>query len=144
MHALLVDRMADDIRALRRVNTLVSTGRRRARRSGYRMIPNLYLGPPKPGLISRAANDVFSSRYAGIRGRCPTCGLLGRLLGGTRDSHGDLLSFVFFDREFHEALIELGRAHASAALGASGTPLPWAAPAVAAGSLAGARAGSNP
>ena len=50
----------DDIRALRRVNTLVSAGREADAPSGYRAIPNLYLGPPKPGLISQTANDVFS------------------------------------------------------------------------------------
>ena len=111
MHALLVDRMADDIRALRRVNTLVSAGRSRTP-GGYRAIPNLYLGPPKPGLISDTANDVFSSRYSGIKRPFSDLGLLGRLLAGTRENHGELLSFVFFDREFHKALIELGAKHA--------------------------------
>jgi NTE family protein len=134
MHALLVDGMANDVRALRRINTLVSTEGAHVR-EGYRMIPNLYLGPPEPGLISRTANRVFSERYTGIHRPLSNLRLLGRLLGGTSDSHGELLSFVFFDHVFHEALIELGREHASGALGASGSPLPWAAPAVGAASV---------
>ena len=127
MHSLLVDRMADDIRALRRVNTLVAAGHGRGT-TGYRAIPNLYLGPPKPGLISQTANEVFSRRYAGIHRPLSDLGLLGRLLGGTPDNHGELLSFVFFDREFHKALIDLGRKHATRALGPSGSPFPWAMP----------------
>jgi len=127
MHALLIDRMADDIRALRRVNTLVSAGRGRAP-SGYRAIPNLFLGPPKRGLISETANDVFSDRYSGIKRPFSDLGLLGRLLAGTRENHGELLSFVFFDREFHKALIELGAKHASRTLGPTGSPFPWAMP----------------
>jgi NTE family protein len=124
MHAVLVDRMADDIRALRRINTLVSTEAGRAP-TGYRSIPNLYLGPPAPGLISQIANRVFSRRYTGIHRPLSNLRVLGRLLGGTRESHGELLSFVFFDQEFHAALLELGRTHASHALGSRGSPLPW-------------------
>ena len=123
MHSLLEDRMADDIRALRRVNTLV--GKRRNHANGYRAIPNLYLGPPKSGLIGRLANEVFSRRYTGIHRPFSDLGLLGRMLGGSRESHGDLLSFLFFDREFHKALIDLGRTHATRTLGPTGSPLPW-------------------
>ena len=124
MHALLVDRMADDIRALRRINALVPTGTAAAP-SGHRLIPNLYLGPPAPGLISQTANRVFSSRYAGVHRPLSNLRMLGRLLGGTRESHGELLSFLFFDEEFHDALIELGRTHATQTLGPPGSPFPW-------------------
>ena len=124
MHSLLEDRMADDIRALRRVNALLSGGRNQASKS-YRAIPNLYLGPPKPGLIGRTANEVYTRRYTGIHRPLSDLGLLGRLLGGTHQSHGDLLSFLFFDREFHKALIDLGRTHATRTLGPTGSPLPW-------------------
>ena len=126
MHSLLEDRMADDIRALRRVNALVKG--RSAASSGYRVIPNLYVGPPRHGLIGRIANDVFSRRYTGIRRPFSDLGLLGRMVGGSRDSHGDLLSFLFFDREFHKALIDLGAKHASRTLGPQGTKIPWAQP----------------
>jgi len=127
VHSLLVDRMSDDIRALRRVNTLVGADRGRTL-SGYRAIPNLYLGPPKTGLISQTANEVFSRRYAGIHRPLSDLGLLGRLIGGTRENHGELLSFVFFDHEFHKALIDLGHRHASRVLGPPGSPFPWALP----------------
>jgi len=124
LHAFLVDRMADDIRALRRVNDLLA-GHHDPAATGYRIIPNLYLGPPEPGLIGRMANDVFSR---GIRRQFSELSVLGRLLGGTPASHGQLLSFMFFDREFHEELIDMGRAHAAATLGPSGSPLPWHLP----------------
>ena len=71
---------------------------------------------------------MFSRRYAGIHRPLSDLGVLGRLLGGTRENHGELLSFVFFDREFHRALIELGRKHASRTLGRTGSPFPWAMP----------------
>jgi NTE family protein len=127
MHSLLVDRMADDIRALRRVNTLLK-GRTGRIASGHRVIPNLYIGPPKTGLIAQTANDVYSSRYGGIHRPLADLGMLGRLLGGTPANHGELLSFVFFDREFHKALIDLGARHATRTLGAAGRPFPWALP----------------
>jgi hypothetical protein len=123
---MLVDRMADDVRALRRVNTLLA--RHEHPPPGYRSIPNLYLGPPEPGTIARTANRVFSDGYGGIRARLSDLGVLGRMIGGTSASHGDLLSFVFFDREFHEALIELGRSHTERALGPEGSPIPWDEP----------------
>ena len=124
MHAMLVDRMADDIRALRRVNTLVSAARANAP-GGYRKIPSVYFGPPEPGLIAETANRIFARRYGGIHRPWSNLGLLGRLLGGTRQTRGELLSFVFFDREFHQALIELGRAHATHTIESSDHKIPW-------------------
>jgi NTE family protein len=131
MHSALVDRMADDVRALRRVNSLLANGDGLAPK-GYHTVPNLYLGPPEPGIIGQTANDVFSHRYAGVHRPFSNLRLLGGLMGGTRASHSELLSFVFFDREFHEALIELGRTHAANALGPSGSKLPWHLPPTAA------------
>src|SRR5260221_4192994 len=114
--------MADYVRALRRVTTLLSSlGGTESASGGYRSVPNLYLGPPDPALIGNAANRVFSSCYASMRRRYSDLGLLGHLIGGTRASHGELLSFVFFDREFHEVLIDLGRTHAVNTLGPRGS-----------------------
>jgi NTE family protein len=52
--------------------------------------------------------------------------MLGRALSGDGPRRGDLFSYLYFDREFIEASIELGRRHADAALdGAPPHQLPW-------------------
>jgi hypothetical protein len=52
-------------------------------------------------------------------------GILGAMLGrpGTA-SHGEMLSFVFFDPDFHRTLARLGAAHTQDALG-PGPGLRW-------------------
>ncbi|MCA1844499.1 MAG: patatin-like phospholipase family protein [Actinobacteria bacterium] len=134
MSAVQVDRMAEDVRSLRRTNALIKASQAgggpetlvRADGSPFRVVPHLYLGPPAGGIISAEANRVFKERYGGWRGPLSDLGILGRLLGGSRETRGELLSFLFFDRVFHAALIELGQEHARRALGPSGTALPWA------------------
>jgi NTE family protein len=54
--------------------------------------------------------EVFRSRYGGLKGlRSPDFPLLNRLLGGDSPTHGELLSYLFFDPEFIERLIAMGR-----------------------------------
>jgi NTE family protein len=122
MSAVQVDRMVEDVRSLRRTNALIDAGG--GTTSRYRVVPHLYLGPPAPGIVASEANRIHRERYGGWR-RVSDLGVLSRLLGGSRGTHGELLSFLFFDNAFHSALIELGRAHAITALGPPGTPLPW-------------------
>ena len=53
---------------------------------------------------------MFRSRYGGWKGlRSPDFPLLNRLLGGESPTHGELLSYLFFDPEFIEELIEMGK-----------------------------------
>jgi NTE family protein len=137
MQALLVDQMAEDVHALRKTNRFAEVAeaeapakagakplaRRDAGRK-YRQVQNVYLGPPEAGIISGLANEIFERRYRGWFKRFSDMGVLGHLLGGPTESHGDLLSFLFFDPEFHSALIESGQQHAEQALG-PGPGLPW-------------------
>jgi NTE family protein len=141
MHSILVDRMAEDIRSLRRTNALLMGRGRSPRqpratahagrnsRSGrgrgdrYRLIPHLYVGPPQPGIISAAANRFLRDQHRRWTGRLSDLGVLAFLVGGSAESHGELLSFLLFDSEFLGRLIELGQAHAELALGAGS--LPW-------------------
>ena len=56
------------------------------------------------------ATSVFRDRYGGIKGlRSPDFPLLNRLLGGESPTHGELLSYLFFDKEFIEELIRMGQ-----------------------------------
>ena len=53
---------------------------------------------------------MFRDRYGGLKGlRSPDFPLLNRLLGGESPTHGELLSYLFFDREFIEELIRMGQ-----------------------------------
>ncbi len=133
-NAVMVDRMAEDVRSLRRTNALVSAtaesgaGSRAVRSpngAAYRVVPHIYLGPPSAGIIADMANQVFSDRYGGWKDQFSDLGVLGQLLGGSRHAHGDALSFLFFDRHYHAELVKLGMEHATHTLGPSGTPLPW-------------------
>jgi NTE family protein len=116
MTAALVDRMVDDVRSLRRVNRLVEAGSG----AGYRHVPCLFVGPSRDGAIADAAAEVLAGRYSSPLGG--DYFLLNRIVGGTSRSHPELLSFLLFDRDFIEALIELGRADATAAVAG---PDPW-------------------
>ncbi len=132
LESLLVDQMAEDVHALRRTNRFVEVAtkagaRPTARRDSgrvYREVQNVYLGPPKAGIISTLANEVFERRYRGWFKQFSDVGILGTLLGGSTESHGEILSFLFFDPEFHSALIQLGKQHAEQALG-PGPGIPW-------------------
>lgn len=133
LNSLVVDRMAEDVRALRRTNSLVrAVENARAqplahRDPGrtYRQVQHLFLGPPRVGMISATANEVFQQRYRGWLKQVSDVGVLGRLLGGSSaESHGEILSYLFFDQEFHRALNELGKQHAEQILG-RGPGLPW-------------------
>ena len=129
LHALLVDQMAEDVHTLRKTNRFVKAagkaGLHRDPGRPYRQVQNLFLGPPEAGLISAAANDVFARNYRGWFKQLSDIGILGTMLGGSSaESHGEILSFLFFDPDFHSVLIHLGKKHAEEALG-PGPGLPW-------------------
>jgi NTE family protein len=139
MHLLqgaLADPLIEDLRKLAEINTY-STGqesspaaRRRRRAHGrppYRCVPYMFIAPRTPGAIAKLANDVFHSRYGGIKGvRSPDLAVLGRLLGGHNHAHGELLSYLLFDHEFIDGLIGMGKRDANAWLSAApGPDEPW-------------------
>ena len=76
----------------------------------YSCIPYIFIAPEKRGAIGRLASEVFRDRYGGLKGlRSPDFPLLNRLLGGESPTHGELLSYLFFDRDFIEELIRMGQ-----------------------------------
>ena len=133
LRALLIDRMAEDVRTLRKTNSFVEAAEkagapppaRRGTGHAYRQVQHLFLGPPRTGILSTTANEIFRRRYRGRLKQFSDAGILGTLIGGSSaESHGEILSFLFFDPEFHSALTRLGKQHAEQALG-PGPGLPW-------------------
>ncbi|HZA08966.1 patatin-like phospholipase family protein, partial [Mycobacterium sp.] len=132
MDAALVDRMIEDLRTLTKINTLLDstettspTGRPR------KVIPFLAFAPPHRATLAQLADDVFTNQrhrwQDPVRmARRAELRMLGRALGGDGPRRGDLFSYLYFDPEFIEASIELGRRDAEAVF--DGTPpdqVPW-------------------
>jgi NTE family protein len=120
LQGALVDPLVEDLRMLGDVNTFFAEDAPAAQRyreargkPPYRRVPYLFVNPPQRGAIGELATEVFRARYGGLKSlRSPDFPLLNRLLGGESPTHGELLSYLFFEPEFIDALIELGRSDA--------------------------------
>jgi NTE family protein len=127
LEGTLTDPLIEDMRKLGNVNEFLagdnSIGSRMYRtargKEPYKRIPYIFVGPEERGVIGRHASEVFRARYNGIRWlRNPEYRLISGLLGGTGPIHGELLSLLFFDREFLDLLLQLGAEDARAWLAA--------------------------
>jgi len=130
----LVDPLIENLHHLGRINHFLAEGgseairRFRAEhgRRPYRQVRYVFVGPRDPKAIGELAGAVFAERYRGLRGlRSPDMQFLNRLIGGESATHGELLSYLFFDPVFMRELIAMGRRDARDALGAEPTRLPW-------------------
>ena len=133
LRALLVDRMVEDIRRLGQMNELLqshapgggvtrsASGRRR------RVIPFVFAGPAQPDALAALAAHEFQKRYGHWRWlrHSPDYPLLHRLLGAAGTVNGDLLSYLFFERCFLEAAIELGQEDAQRLIDGTQHRLLW-------------------
>ncbi len=118
--ATLVDRMVEDVRALDRVNRLLLAG---AQDEAYRPVPYLFAGPERNETIPAMAEAALHA-YRGLEGmRNPDIAMLDRLIGGTGSTHGELLSYLLFEPEFIDALLEAGRSDAAQLI--ESTEEPW-------------------
>ena len=121
----LVDRMVEDVRALARVNDLLAAG---ARHDSYRPVPFVFCGPSRGDAIARAAADVLASRYEGVNGLLSLLdadyAVLNRLVGGSSRTHAEMLSFLLFEPDFLERIVELGRSDARRVVDDAGDD-PW-------------------
>jgi len=119
---LLVDQVGDDLRRMVAINSFFAEHagggpspaarayRRSRARPAYRRVSYALVSPAERGEIGRMAERVFERRYSGLRGLLsPDYPVLSRLLGGRTRSRGELLSFLLFDSEFVNGLIEAGR-----------------------------------
>ena len=120
---LLVDQVVDDLHRLATVNSFlvdsVAPGPRGAAdayraargRKPYRKIPYALVAPERRGELAEIADDIFDAKYSGLKGWLrPDYPFMSRLLGGGRSpARGELLSFLLFDEDHVDRLIELGR-----------------------------------
>lgn len=131
MDAALVDRMVEDLRTLAKVNTLVDSTKPATAGRPHKVIPFLAIAPPARATLAHLADEVFQHQRQQWRGaarmlRETELRLLGRALGGDGPRRGDLFSYLYFDRQFMEASIDLGRRHAQAVFdGSPAGQVPW-------------------
>lgn len=122
LHGSLVDPLAEDLRTLANINDFFADPSQAPKaahyrevrgKAPYRQIPYMFVSPGRAGAIGELASEVIASRYRGLRGlRHPDFPLLSQLFGGTSETKGELLSYILFDPEFIEGLIEMGKADA--------------------------------
>jgi NTE family protein len=136
LQGALVDPLIEDMRILGAINMFFaghehapSAQAYRAARGKppYRQVPYIFIAPAERGAIGKLAAEVFRKRYGGLRAfRSPNLALMSRLLGRESTNHGELLSYLFFDRDFMEGLMEMGAADARRWLDAEpGPDEPW-------------------
>lgn len=130
LHGALTDRMAEDVRTLGKINALLKRSAPENIRPGmraYRPIPYLFAGPTTRDALGQLAEEVYRSKYRGPRAWRYELDfpLLSRLIGGNEETHGELLSYLFFDPDFIDAAIEMGRRDAQALLQQKADGLPW-------------------
>ena len=136
LEGALGDPLVEDLRKLGDINTFSANGsssatavrhRRSRGRPEYRPIPYIFVGPSHPGAIAELAMDIYRSRYGGLKAiRSLDLAALSRLLGRNSPTHGELLSYLFFDPEFIKGLMEMGSIDARAWLDAPPGPSePW-------------------
>jgi NTE family protein len=128
LHAVLADRMVEDLATLRRTNRMVAQAEAAGHRGvltgrsgrAYGVVEVMPVAPP-PDEMGRIAAEVFARSTDGLGWLTETDNwLLGRLIRGAGDAAGrrELLSYLFFDEEYFAASIELGRRMAAQALAA--------------------------
>ncbi|MFW2334217.1 patatin-like phospholipase family protein [Ilumatobacter sp.] len=130
LHAVLSDRMIEDLHAIRRMNHLVeqveqaapSGGLQELRRRGskdvYRRVEFMRVSPP-PGAMGMLAGQLSGER-ADLHGAAADSDnfLLARAVRGAGDAKGyrELMSYLLFDEEYFQESIRIGRDAACKAL----------------------------
>jgi NTE family protein len=125
LQGLFADPVAQDVRELGAYNAFAMASPRGRHADA---IPYIFVAPQKRNEIGEQAAEVFRDRYATFRGffRAPRLSALGRTLGGGADPiHGELLSYIFFAREFADRLIKMGRRDARCWLAREHDDGPW-------------------
>ena len=84
--------------------------RRRAARAPTGSCPTSSSHPRSAARSGASRGGLLATATAGWKGlRSPDFPFLNRLLGGESPTHGELLSYLFFDKEFIEELVRMGR-----------------------------------
>ena len=99
---------------------------RGASRAKHKQVPYILIAPRSPNEIGEAASRVYERHYAGVTRAASSVSILGRFLrAGSNSSRGELLSYLFFSREFTQSLIERGENDARRWLARKHDDGPW-------------------
>jgi NTE family protein len=117
VQATLADPLVNDMHTMVTINELIAQSPKPplGRHGPYKQVEYILIAPRTPNAIGKLAAERYANHYAGLRNfrrRRHSISKLGRLLdmGGRRDAaRGEILSYLMFDREFANDLIELGR-----------------------------------
>jgi NTE family protein len=133
--AVLVDPLVNDVRTLATINAVLRArgagaerGGRRPGRTSRKPVPYIFVAPEQPSEIGAIAARVYREHYAGLldQARSPSIALLGRAFNaGQSPARGELFSYLFFAREFAEALMRRGREDARRWLDRRHDEGPW-------------------
>jgi NTE family protein len=132
--ALLVDPLVHDVRTLATINTILSarapasTPVRGTDAANHERVPYILIAPREPNAIGAIAQRVFREHYSGLMhaASAPSVALLGRAFEAASSSaRGELFSYVFFAREFAQALMVRGTADAKRWLARKHDDGPW-------------------
>jgi NTE family protein len=118
--AVMDDPLRHDLHRLAEVNAMTEDAdlapaieRHRAARGmpAYRTVPYVAVAPEDGEELSRIAMEVFRANHGSLRGTLgdPDLQIMHRLLGSDSPLQGELLSYLLFDRDFFDAVSELGR-----------------------------------
>jgi NTE family protein len=139
--AILVDPLVHDVQTLATINSILRAHppaaappvRRRAgasgpRGGGHSVVPYILVAPERPQEIGAIAARVYREHYASLidAASAPSIALLGRAFNaGHSSARGELFSYLFFAREFAEALMARAREDAERWLRARHDDGPW-------------------
>jgi NTE family protein len=128
--AILVDPLVHDVQTLATINTILGARppAARPRTGAHTRVPYMLIAPENPSEIGAIAACVYRRHYAGLLDAvsAPSLALLGRAFGaGKSPARGELFSYLFFAREFAEALMARGREDAERWLGRRHDEGPW-------------------
>jgi len=128
--AVLVDPLVHDVKTLATINTIIGAraAKRGDRASRHRVVPYILVAPERPEEIGAIAARVYREHYAGLidAASSPNVALLGRAFNAGRSpARGELFSYLFFAREFAQALMRRGREDAQRWLRRRHDDGPW-------------------
>jgi len=130
LQALLGDQLAQDVATLTSANRQLKG---RPARAGdgddlHEPVPYIFVAPDDRLTVGRLAAEIYRKHFSGVRAKVRSRDLaaLGHIIDADSSPvRGELLSFLFFAREFVDALIELGRQDAERWLAGTHDDGPW-------------------
>lgn len=116
VQALLADQLAQDVFTLTSHNREAAGGRPPdATQGAHEQVPYIFVAPSDRLTVGRLASEIYRKHFSSPRAKARARNLaaLGHIVdAGASPVRGELFSFLFFAREFVDALVDLGRADA--------------------------------